>query len=583
MDLFYRGDLDHKRVTAPNGAIVNEDYLAFLSSGGWAGATVHRVREGVHSVVGYSLSNYTFVEGDNGLIVFDTGNNMGMGREVLRLIREVVDKPISAIIYSHHHYTGGAQAFAEVAGDAELSVYGHPDLEANLRSTSALLGPMQFRRAGIQLGFYLSHEGPDAVLAPAEPTFDDPALMEVGHVEVTHPVADGEEVMIDGVRVVFYQVVADTRDSIIAFFPDFDLALHNTALAPIFYPLYTLRGDFYRNPPELIAGVDKLRELRPTYTVGCHGNPILSKEEGYEIATAHRDAYAFIYNQSIRAINAGMTPDEMANTIRLPQHLAEHPWLFPGYIDIEYAFRGQYRGIVGWFSEDTADLHPPTPEELGATIVEGFGGIEPLVDTARDSFEQRKYNLAAKLLSFVLSVEPEHSAARQLKADALRAMAQTTRSGIQTRNFLLTHALHLEKKLDWTRPPESSILGGASVETVLNAPPGTYVKLLEVLVDPEASNDIDTSFSIEFSDLERAWTVHIRRGVVEVAEVDSADTPVVLSLPRLIWAEMMLGQNTLEDALASGRAQVRGEGAALAEAFGAFQMTAPSGTNRGDF
>jgi alkyl sulfatase BDS1-like metallo-beta-lactamase superfamily hydrolase len=77
--------------------------------------------------------------------------------------------------------------------------------------------------------------------------------------------------------------------------------------------------------------------------VGCHGNPLTSKEEVQDVATAHRDAYAFIYNQSVRAINKGMTPDEMANSIRLPAHLDQHPWLYPGYIDNEYSFRGQYR------------------------------------------------------------------------------------------------------------------------------------------------------------------------------------------------------------------------------------------------
>ena len=34
------------------------------------------------------------------LIAFDTGNNIGMGREALRMIREVSDKPIVAIVYS---------------------------------------------------------------------------------------------------------------------------------------------------------------------------------------------------------------------------------------------------------------------------------------------------------------------------------------------------------------------------------------------------------------------------------------------------------------------------------------------------
>jgi alkyl sulfatase BDS1-like metallo-beta-lactamase superfamily hydrolase len=220
---------------------------------------------------------------------------------------------------------------------------------------------------------------------------------------------------------------------------------------------------------------------------------------------SHRDAYAFIYNQSVRAINKGMTPDEMANNIRLPQHLDQHPWLYPGYIDNEYSFRGQYRGIVGWYSEDTAELHPPTPEELGSVIVEGFGGADQMIAKATEAFNEKKYNLTAKMLSYVISTEPDHQTARQLKADALRAMAQTTRSGIQTRNFIMTHALHLEGKLDWTKPPAVSFLPDPTTTSVLATPPGTYLKFLEAQIDPKTSKDLESIVQITFSDLGQSW------------------------------------------------------------------------------
>jgi alkyl sulfatase BDS1-like metallo-beta-lactamase superfamily hydrolase len=429
---------------------------------------------------------------------------------------------------------------------------------------------MQYRRAGIQLGFYLPHEGPDAVFGPAEPTFDDPDLGAMGHVPVSHPVTDGEEVVIDGIRAVFYHAVSDTRDSLIVHFPDLDLVLHNAAVTPLSFPLYTVRGDFYRTPVDLIAGIDKLREINAKYTVGCHGAPITTREAGYDIATAHRDAYAFIYNQSIRAINNGMTPDQMANTIRLPKHLEEHPWLYPGYIDNEYSVRGQYRGIVGWYAEDTADLHPPTPEELSEAIVEGFGGADGLIDSAEKAYREKKYNLTAKLLSYVLAVAPDNKTARQLKADALRSMAQTTRSGIQTRNFLLTHALHLEGKLDWTKPPEVSFFGLPTVETVLATPPGTYLKLLEVQVDPEKSAALEKVVKVTFTDLNRSWGLHVRRGVAEVTENVPQKVDVTLELPRDVWAQIALGEITLEEAITSGKASVKGSQKALTAVFSSF-------------
>jgi len=566
---FYRGGFDGHKVEAPNGAIVNKAYLDFITDGAFDEAKTVKVRDSVYTIVGYSLSNYTFIEGATGLIAFDTGNNLGMGKETLSKIREISDKPIKAIIYSHHHYTGGAKVYVEEGGGEDVAVYGHPDVDVNIQATTGLLGPMQYRRTGIQLGFYLPHEGPDAVFGPAEPTFDNPALGTNGHVPVSYPVADGEEVMIDGIKTVFHHVVADTRDSLIVHFPDLDLVLHNAAVTNMSFPLYTLRGDFYRTPTEMIAGIDRIRAINPTYMVGVHGNPLTSKEEVQDVTTAHRDAYAFIYNQSVRAINQGMTPDEMANSIRLPKHLDQHQWLYPAYVDNEYSIRGQYRGIVGWYAEDTADLHTPTPEEMGSVIVEGFGGADKVMAKATEAFNEKKYNLTAKLLSYLISAEPDHQAARQLKADALRAMAQTTRSGIQTRNFLLTHALHLEGKIDWTKPPAISLLPAPSTSSVLATPPGTYLKLLETQIDPERSKDLDI-VQITFADLNRSWALHVRRGVAEVTEFVPDNVDATLSLPRLVWAKIVLKETTLQESLSSGMATLEGSEETLLASFNSF-------------
>jgi Alkyl sulfatase C-terminal len=115
----------------------------------------------------------------------DTGNNVGMGREVLSMIHKVSDKPI-----------------VEEGGGKNVTIFGHPALDRYLQSTVGALGPMQFRRVAIQLGLYLPDQGADAAYAIPEPHFDDPALNVSGHVPVNRPVKDGEEVVIDGRKVV---------------------------------------------------------------------------------------------------------------------------------------------------------------------------------------------------------------------------------------------------------------------------------------------------------------------------------------------------------------------------------------------
>ena len=74
-----------------------------------------KVAPRVWAVTGYSLNNYIFIEGDTGLIGYDTGVNYGQGQRVVKMIQEKVNKPISAVIYSHSHYIGGTQAYADAS------------------------------------------------------------------------------------------------------------------------------------------------------------------------------------------------------------------------------------------------------------------------------------------------------------------------------------------------------------------------------------------------------------------------------------------------------------------------------------
>ncbi len=570
---FYRGDLDDQVVEAPNGAMVNKAYRDWILGSRADGPELLKVRDGVHVLTGYSLSNYGFVEGKTGLIAFETGNNMGMGRGALEYIRKVSDLPIKHIIYSHHHYSGGAKAYVDDSrrkGIQDVEIYGHPDVDANRRSGTLTLGPMQFRRANIQLGFYLPHEGPDAYFGPAEPSFDDPADQASGAMNVTRPVGDGEEITIDGLKAIFYHIESDTLDSIAVHFPELDLVLHNAAATPSSFPLYTLRGTSYRNPEGLIAGLDLLRRIKPRYLVGAHGPPYTTKESGYDFLTAHRDLYSFIYNQAIRGINAGMTPDEIVANTPIPPHLDNDPRVFPAYIDHEYALRGQYRGIVGWYAEDTAELHPPAPAELASEIIDGFGGAEKVIQRAQKAFDAKKYNLAARLLSYVLDVDANNEAARVLKARALRAMAYATRSGIQSRDFLLTHALHLEGQLDWKGMPKHSFLGLPTPESFARLPVGTLIKLMETRIDPAKSAELHAKIGFRYEGEGQSWTIAVRRGVAEISDGIADEVAATLNVDRKDWILVSLKQTTLPDLLKSERATIAGDQETLLAVLGAF-------------
>ena len=151
-------------------------------------------------------------------------------------------------------------------------------------------------------------------------------------------------------------------------------------------------------------------------------------------------------------------------------------------------------------------------------------------------------------------------------------MAQTTRSGIQTRNFLLTQALHLEGKLDWTLPAKSSFFGTPTVAAVLATPPGTYLKLIEAQIDPAKSAELEKTIQITFTDGKDSWALHVRYGVVELTESVPDKVDATLEIPRSVWAQMVLGETTLEQAIADKKAKVTGSEEDLIAVFASFDQ-----------
>ena len=552
---FYRGDMDDQVITAPNGARVNSSYASFVAEGPWAEVKTWQVTPRIHAITGYGIANHTFIEGETGLIMIDTGQNIGAGLEVLKMKQAFSNKPVVAVIYTHHHYTRGTRAVIQSYPDINIPVFGHPDVDKNMQALFSYLAPGRFQRGAIQFGHDLPSQGPDAEYSIPEPAFEDPALNAGGHLPVTHPVEDGEQVNIDGLDVIFYHAVADTEDSLIIHIPELDLVVHNTAVMGFMFPMYTLRGEFYRSSPDAIASIDKVRALRPEHLLGCHGAPVTGRQQVYEFATSHRDALAYVYQQTVRGINRGLGPDDLVREVRLPGQLSDIPELFPGYVDVEHMVRGVYGGVVGWFANDTAALHPPAADELGAEIVNGFGGADLLLARAQEVLDERRYNLSATLAGYVLAEDPEHENARRLRAAALRKMAQATPTGIQTRNFLLHEALQLEGEIPATTANARLPLPLAAVAAMS---PDSTLEVLAYSIHGTKAADLVAKVRVDITDTDQTFTLSIRHGSTELTETTPVEHDLHLALDRFALAELLLGHKQLQALIQEERAQFTG-------------------------
>ena len=70
-------------------------------------------------------------------------------------LREITDKPIKAVIYSHGHgdHIGGSAAFKAVAPDAQFIA--HPGWQRNINYMTSAVRPTFTLRAFAQLGLVL--------------------------------------------------------------------------------------------------------------------------------------------------------------------------------------------------------------------------------------------------------------------------------------------------------------------------------------------------------------------------------------------------------------------------------------------
>lgn len=537
--------------TGPRGERAN---AALIDHGRALERRVHRVTDRIHCQLGTSLGNSTLVRGQSGNIIVDTGDCIQHAEEQWEDLSAVDARAVSALIYTHGHYALGSRHYVKAGDEQRLPIYAHRDLLAVMGRTLGDLSPFLTRRVAIQFGMFLPSDGPDAMPnhGLGKVFFELDRYSPVpGFVRPNRLLDDGQEETIDGVRFQFWHAPADSEDTLLIWMPDDDTVINNIAW-PTMFNIYSLRGESFRNPLQLLPGLDRILELAPEHLVGVHGVPISGREAVRQAVTEYRDCIQFIYDQTVRGINRGLTPDELVRFVQLPAALANGRLTGQFYGELPYHVRQVYAGLVGWFGSDTAELHPLPHAESSSRWLELAGGAQRVLQEARGALAREDFAWATELATAVRRAQPGNDEARQVKAQALRAMGQRT-TAANTRSWYLTHARELEHQLDTRTPPIRFV----NATTVQQMPLLTYVRALRFRIDPALSADATHVVALQIDDT--VFTLTLRHGmtVVSAGRPAQADAELVMTLPQ--WAALVAGDLAADAALAAG---VRASGAA---------------------
>ena len=496
--------------------------------------------------VGNGLSNQTFIKAPEGIIAIDTGECQEEMRDAIAKLREYTNAPIVACIYTHFHYVAGTTAIVEDRGDDDFPIYGHDGIAANLTRFGGEVGPRGSRGMVHQFAMMLPESGPDGIVNIGLGRFyrnPSHAPFTPGHMPATHTFTEQNQVTIAGLDVVFYPAPSDATDSVNICFPQLDLAVNNI-FWPALFNIFAIRGEEYRDPRVLLNGLDELAGLNVEHQIGTHGPPMSGRSEVRASILRYRDSIQFIWDQTVRAANQGLTIDQAIERIKLPLRHEQDFRTQQLYGVVEHHVRQVYTGLFGWFDEDPSKLFPtPQPERAGKMIA-AFGGR----DAARALFDtalmEEDYRWALEVGSYlVFDQDPQDATQDKLRlAAALRAVAYCS-SAANVRNWCLTQALELDGSIDLARFK----IHRFRVQEILGGPADRWVPILRVLLDPLLADGVEASIGFEFDDGGSAGLM-IRNQVAAVVAFDQCD--LKLSVTKAAWAKLLGGKLGLSEVLA---------------------------------
>lgn len=399
---------------------------------------VIEVTEGIHVAIGFALANSIMIEGDDGVIIVDVTGSPAAAEEVKAEFAKITNKPIKAIIYTHGHpdYRGGASAFAK---DGHPEIYAH---ELVNRSVENDLQPIFNVRAVRQFGLSLLPE--KFLNAGIGPWMK---LDWNGFLPPTQTFADRLEVEIVGLKVILQYAPGETDDQLYVWLPDKKLLLPGDNYYKTFPNLYTIRGSRYRDIRVRAESLDKmLKEGEIEYLVPSHTRPVVGADIVKKNLTNYRDAIRFIYDESVKGINAEMNPVELSQQVKLPKHLANDPALQEFYGTVAWSVRSVYSGLLGWFDGNATNLYPLSAKERAERVAKLAGGVDAIRKNAKEALEEGDAQWATELADHLIALNENDKNAILLKADALTVLGkeQTSANG---RNYYLTQAQQLREKL----------------------------------------------------------------------------------------------------------------------------------------
>ena len=178
---------------------------------------------------------------------------------------------------------------------------------------------------------------------------------------------------------------------------------------------------------EWAVALDAMRALAPAVLLPGHGPPIVGADR---CAQALGDTAALLHtlhDQTVAAMNAGLTLDDVVAAVTVPRELLERPYLRPVYDDPAFIVRNVWRRYGGWWDGNPAHLLPPRERALAAEVATLAGGAAALIARA-EAVADDDLALACQLAEWAAAAAPDDAGVGAARAALYRRRAEAQSS-----------------------------------------------------------------------------------------------------------------------------------------------------------
>jgi alkyl sulfatase BDS1-like metallo-beta-lactamase superfamily hydrolase len=513
------------------------------------------VTEGIYQLRGFDLSNISLIEGNTGWILVDPLTTRETAKAALAFAREHLgNKPVTAVIFTHSHIDHFGGVLAVLEANNATQIYAPVGFMEEATSENVLAGIPMGRRSMYMYGSQLErsprgHVGSGLGKSPA---MGSPGIAAPTHIIDT----TGTTLEIDGVEFVFQNAPGSEAPAELTFYLPQKKAFCGAELVSRnMHNLYTLRGAKVRDAVKWSDYIDEAMQLFPDTEVyfGSHHWPLWGNADIIDFLKKQRDGYRYIHDQTLRLASRGMTPNEIAEALTLPQSLRTS---FPNrgyYGTLKHNAKAVYQRYFGWYDGNPANLDPLPPEPAARRYIEMMGGANNVMTRAQEYYDKGEYRWVAEVLNHLVFAQPNHVQARELLASTYDQLGYQAESG-PWRDVYLTGALELRAG----KPSQGTNLANAA-DLLRATPLENFFQVIAVSINGPKADGAAFTFNFEITDRGETHVLQLENAVLHHRTgTAAADANATIHITHELFIKLLTRQANLREMLFSDDISLHG-------------------------